>query len=52
MQSVMNQLKVTPLRRDAESTNQLINLETTHACVITDPVTNRSHHHYPNCFHS
>jgi hypothetical protein len=35
----MNQLKVTPLRRDAESTNQLINLETTHACVITDPVT-------------
>jgi hypothetical protein len=40
MKSARNLLKVTRIRWDAEFTSQLINLETTHACVITDPATN------------
>jgi hypothetical protein len=50
MQSAMNILKVIPIRWDSEFTSQLIDLEMTHACVITDLATTGSRH-YPNRFH-
>jgi hypothetical protein len=42
--------EVTQIKWDAECTSQLIDLETTHACVITDLATTGSRH-YPNRFH-
>jgi hypothetical protein len=39
--------EVIQIRRDAECTSQLINLEMTHACVITDLATNK-YRHYPS----
>jgi hypothetical protein len=38
---VVGASEVTQIRWDAESTSQLINLETTHACVITDLATSQ-----------
>jgi hypothetical protein len=40
MQSARNLLKVTPITRDTEFLSQLIDVETTHACVITDLALN------------